>query len=78
MCLPGPSLCSSVVFFELQRAHLITIEECRWLSDINGLARVQSKKTLGIMNKSAEIMRKHGFKKEARFLSGNFDIDPDC
>ena len=68
--LPVPSLLSPPVLAELRQADLITsgeYEELRYVSDV---VRVQSGKSPEVMSQTAEVLRRHGFKKESRLLAG--------
>ena len=85
VALPVPPLLSPPVLAELQQADLITSEECKrlhviwyWhslqceeLSDIlYSVAIVQSRKSPEVMLETAGVLRRHGFKKECRWLEG--------
>ena len=65
-----PSLLSSLVLTELQQADVITGVECKELSDINDVVRVQRGKSPEVMAKTAEVLRRHGFAKECKLLAG--------
>ena len=58
------------VLAELQQADLISSEECEGLDYIWGVVIVQSGKSLEVMCETAEVLGRHGFKKESRFLAG--------
>ena len=78
MVLPVPSLVSSPVLGELQQADLITSEECKRLYksygimqyDMSCVVDVQKYKSPEVMFKTAEVLRRHGFNEESRFLAG--------
>ena len=70
-CLPSPS-----VLTELQQAKLITREEREELSDINEVVRLQRGKAPDVVCKTADVLRKHGFEKEAKVLPGIDSPDP--
>ena len=73
MVLPVPSLLSPPVLVELQQADLITNEECKRLQvryDMSEVVDVQKGKSPEVMFKTAEILRRHGFKKESELLAG--------
>ena len=55
---------------ELQLADLITSEEWEELSDINDVVAVQSGKSTAVMTKTADVLRRLGFEKESRLLTG--------
>ena len=65
-----PSLLSPPVLAELQQADLITSKECKRLSDISNVVRVQKGKSPEVMAKTAEVLRRHGFWEESRLLAG--------
>ena len=56
---------------ELQQADLITSEECEELRYISDVVRVQSGKSPEVMAKTAEVLSRHGFKKEFKLLAGD-------
>ena len=68
--LPFPSFLLPPVLAELQQADLIASDECKGLSDINDVVRVQSAKSSEIMTKTAAVMRRHGLEEESKLLSG--------
>ena len=74
--LPVPSLLSPPVLAELQQATLITNEECKRLSAISDVVRVQSGKSPTVVSKTADVLRRHGFEKQSRLLAGRHSIDP--
>ena len=69
---PFSPLC--VAIFDLRKADLMTSKDCMGLSDLSDVVKVQSKKPQRMLNKCAEIMKKHGFKEASVFLAGNFDL----
>lgn len=77
-CPPCPFFLSCTVIFDLQTANLMTSEECSGLNDLSDVVRVQSKKPQEILDKSAEILKRHRFREESKFLAGNFDLDLIC
>ena len=73
MVLPVPSLHSPPVVGELQQADLITSEECKRLQvryDMSDVVDVQKGKSLEVMSKTAEVLRRHGFQNESKLLAG--------
>ena len=58
------------VFHALQLSDLITSEECMMLSDISDVLKLQSTKSLDVMAKTADTVRKLGYEEEWRFCSG--------
>ena len=76
------SLLPPPVLAELRQADLITSEECRHkpsYMSVSGLfpkqlsdkvVRVQKGKSPEVMSKTAEVLRRHGFKEESRLLAG--------
>ena len=64
------SILSDPVLAELRQAELITIGECKEISDINDVVRVQRGKSPEVMSKTAEALRRHGFEKESGVLAG--------
>ena len=77
--LPVPSLLSPPALAELQHAHLITSEECQTLQlesyffrrvDLSDLVTVQRGKSPEVLSKTADILRRHGYKQESRLLAG--------
>ena len=69
--LPVPSLLFLPVFAELQQAGLITTEECKWLSDPRHVVYVQSGKSHEVLNKTADVLRRHGFERQSNLLAGS-------
>ena len=68
--LSVPPLLSSPVLAELVQAHLITSEE-RWqLYDPSDVVKVQRVKSPVVLTKTADVLLRHGFKKESKLLSG--------
>ena len=57
---------------ELQQADLITSEECEELSDISDVVAVQSGKSPAVMTKTTAVLRRLGFEKESRLLTGTY------
>ena len=55
---------------ELQQADLITSEECEGLCNSRDVVRVQSGKSSEVQSKTADVLRRHGFRKESTHLSG--------
>ena len=73
MVLPVLSLLSPPVLGELRQADLITSEECKRLQvwyGISGVVDVQKGKSPEVMCRTAEVLRRHGFEKESKFLAG--------
>ena len=73
MVLPVPSLLSPPVLGDLQQADLITSEECKRLPvqyDMSDVVDVQKGKSLEVMSKTAEVLRRHGFEEESRLFAG--------
>ena len=71
--LPVPSPLSPPVLGELQQADLITSEECKRLRvwyGMSNVANVQKGKSPEVMSKTAEVLRRHGFENESKFLAG--------
>ena len=68
--LPLSSFLSPPVLAELQQADLITSEECKELRDPNAVVTVQGSKISDVMAKTADVLRRHGFEKEAKHLEG--------
>ena len=64
------SVPSLSVLAELQQADLITSEECWWLSDISDVVRVQQNKSPRVVTETAGVLRRCGFVKESRLLTG--------
>ena len=69
-CPPYPLSPLSLVLAELQKAKLITSEECEGLYDSSDVVRVQSGKSPEVQSKTADVLRRHGFEKESMLLSG--------
>lgn len=67
---PFSPLPVQAVFADLQQADLITSEECKGLSALSDVVRVQSGKSPEVVGKTANVLRRHGFVKECRVLSG--------
>ena len=65
-----PLFTANAFLNELQQADLITSEEWEELSDINDVVAVQSGKSTAVMTKTADVLRRLGFEKESRLLSG--------
>ena len=40
------------------------------MSDLSGVVTVQSGKSPEVMSKTADILRRHGYEEESRFLAG--------
>ena len=55
---------------ELRQADLITSEERHVLSGISDVVRVQRDKSPEVVFQTADVLRRHGFKKTSRFLAG--------
>ena len=68
MLICVPSLPGALA--ELRRAVVVTTEECEELSGINDLVRAQKAKSPEVKSKTANILRRHGFEEESRFLAG--------
>ena len=68
--LPVPSLLSPPVVAELVQADLITSEECSGLYFPRDVVKVQSGKSPEVLTKTADVLLRHGFKKESKFLAG--------
>ena len=68
--LPVCSLHSPPVLVELQQADLITSEECKGLYHPGDVVRIQSGKSPEALNKTAEILKRHGFEEESNLLAG--------
>ena len=68
--LPVPSLLSPPVLAELVQADLITSEECRGLRYTSDVVKVQSGKSPEVLTKTADVLRRQGFKKESSILAG--------
>ena len=69
-CPPCPLSPLSPVLAELQQADMITSEECRVLYDSSHVVRVQRGKSPEVQSKTADVLRRHGFRKELNLLSG--------
>ena len=67
-----PSLLSTInaVLAVLQRSRLITSEECKGLSVIHRVVRVQRGKSPEVVAKTADVLRRHGFVEMSRLLAG--------
>ena len=70
MVLPVLPFLFPPVFAELQQADLITKEECKYLSSISDVVRVQTGKSPKVMSKTAEILKEHGCDEDSRLLAG--------
>ena len=68
--LPVPSLLSPPALAELQHADLITSGECKRLSALTDVVTVQSGKSPEVLSKTANILKRHGFKELSRLLAG--------
>ena len=68
--LSVPALLPPPVLAELRQADLIASDECKELSDISDVVRVQHTKSLDVMTKTAAVFRRLGYEKESKFLSG--------
>ena len=68
--LPVPSLLSPPVLAELVQANLVTSEECRGLSNLSNVVRVQSGKSPEVLIKTADVVRRHGFEEKSNILAG--------
>ena len=70
--LPVPSLLllSPPVLAELQQADLITSEECEGLTCPSDVVEVQHAKSLEVMLKTADLLRRHGFEEVPKLLAG--------
>ena len=68
--LPVPSLLSPPVLAELVQADLITSKECRGLRDPSDVVKVQRSKSLEVLTKTIDFLRRHGFEKEPNLLTG--------
>ena len=66
------SLLSSAqaVLAELVQADLVTSEECRQLMDPRDVVEVQRVKSPEVLTKISDVLRRHGFEKESKLLSG--------
>ena len=73
-CPPCSRSPLSPVLAELQKAKLITSEECKGMSDANSIIIVQSSKSKAAISASAPILMELGFKEESAFLSGMYII----
>ena len=71
-CPPSPPPLSplSPVLAELQKAKLITSEECRGLWQPSDVVEVQRGKPPEVQSKTAKVLRSHGFEEESNFLAG--------
>ena len=61
---------SSPLFANLQQVDWITGEECKKLSGICGVVRVQSVKSPEVVLQTATVLRRYGFKEAAKLLTG--------
>ena len=68
--LPVPSHLSPLVLSELVQADLITSEECRGLYFPRDVVKIQSGKSPEVLTQTADVLRRHGFEKESKLLSG--------
>lgn len=70
--LPGPFSPLSVRAFqaELQQTGLVSSEESVGMAGLSDALRAQSSKSVAVMVESAKLLKRHGFKEEAGFLSG--------
>ena len=68
-CPPCPLFPLSPVLAELQQSDLITSEECEELYDSSDVVRVQSGKSPEVQSKTADVLRKHGFREESNLLT---------
>ena len=59
-----------LVLAELQQADPITRRECEELCDISDVVRAQNGRFPQVTSKTAEVLRRHGFEEESRFLAG--------
>ena len=69
-CLPYLFYSVSAVTPELQNAKLITRKESKRLNDVSDLVGLQSSKSPEEMAKTADILRRYGFKGECKLLNG--------
>ena len=69
-CPPCPFSPLSPALAELQRADLITSDECEGLYKPKHVVRVQSGKSPEVQTKTADVLRRHGFEEESNLLSG--------
>ena len=58
------------VLVEVQQANLVTAEECGKLQDCDDLAILLSGKSPDMVAQSTEILKKHGFVEESKFIAG--------
>ena len=68
--LPVPSVLSPPVLAELVQADLITSEECKGLYDPSDVVKVQRCKSLEVLTKTTDLLRRHGFEEESSLLAG--------
>ena len=68
--LPVPSHLSPPVLAELIQADLITSKERRGLRGPKQMVRVQRGKSPEVLTKTADVLLRHGFEEESKFLSG--------
>ena len=59
------------VLAELKQGNLITSDECEGLYRVSQVCSVQSGKSSQVLTRSAEILLKHGYHDDSKFLSGN-------
>lgn len=64
------------VLFELQQASLITTKEREVLTDLSNVTKIvnKSRKSPEDMSKSADILKRYGFKQESKLLLGKFTV----
>ena len=81
IALPDPSLQLTAVremwplVAELYQASLITSEESERLREnLGNVVRIQICKSLEVVTKTADVLRRHGLEKESKVLSGKTDI----
>ena len=65
-CLPVPT----PVFAELEEAGLMASEECKGLNGPSDVVAAQRYKSPEVVDKTAEVLRRHGFEKESNILAG--------
>ena len=68
--LPAICLLSPPVLAELRQADLITSEDCRRLSDISDVVRVQRGKSPEVVVRTADVLRRHEFVTVSKRLTG--------
>ena len=49
---------------------MITTEERKRINSLQDLVGIQSKKSLGVLINTAEVLKRNGFEEESRLLSG--------